>query len=509
MKERNEIRLFTILFIFDIAFIFVGIGASIAGSYAPGTTLTDDVFSTIFWMANLFFGLQSLTYIMNFRRSKISYPETKDNAIIRAQRKRIALLVPMYNEDPAMVRNNLIAIVNASKESANVYVLDDSTDDSRKENEQLCKRLNIPYIHRVDRHGYKAGALNNVIPGLKEDYVAVMDIDQMPSPDFLKEPVELLDRDPNLAFVQVPQLYTNLDTGLLANIANDQQFIFYDILLEGKSVANTAFSCGTNVIYRKSALASVGYFDEGNIVEDIATSILMLSKGWKTLYYNKRLVFGRAPVTMSGYINQQYRWASGSLALIPRIIKGILFNKGFKLQSKIDWLSSAVWYLYGWFYLIFLLAPFLAVIGVRILTVNIYVYVLAWLPYSIINLGTFVITHLDKKAPLRTVFFNMSSNVILFPLSIMATIGVVFHKKRAFVTARTGGRLPWWRFWPQFTFMFLLLFSIAFLVRSGTWYGYITSFWAAFQLSLLMPIFWLNRTAKTSLLDAPAFVRAT
>lgn len=40
-------------------------------------------------------------------------------------------------------------------------------------------------------------------------------------------------------------------------------------------------------------------------------------------------------------------------------------------------------------------------------------------------------------------------------------------KKKAFVTARTGGTLPWYKFTPQFVIMFLLAFSAAFLVIKG------------------------------------------
>lgn len=502
MKKRVELFLFTLLYVVDIGFIGVGIVASVLASYRPGATIADDFFSTLFWIANIFFGIQSVAYVLNFRRSKTFYPITKVSALNRSLRDKVAVLVPMYNEDPEMVKTNLMAIMNSANDIGKVYVLDDSTDGSGENTKELCTSLGIPYIHRTDRHGFKAGALNNVLKIIPEEYVAVMDIDQMPAPNFLKETIPLLDRDPTLALVQVPQYYSNLDTGVLANVANGQQFIFYEILTEGKSVVGNMFSCGTNVVYRKKALESVGYFDEGNLVEDIATSVNMISKGWKTLYYNDKLVFGRAPVTMEGYVNQQYRWASGSLALIPRIFKGIIFNKSFSITAKIDWVASGIWYLYGWFYMIFLISPILAALGIRVLSVNLFTYLIAWVPYTILNLGTFIVTHLDKKASLKTVYYNMAANVVIFPISIIATLGAVFKKRKPFKTARTGGKLPWYRFWPQFTIMFGLIASIFILLASRNWYDYITAFWGAFQVSLILPVFWLNRSPKPSIMDA-------
>lgn len=502
MKRRVGLFLFTLLYVVDIGFIGVGIVASVLASYRPGATIIDDFFSTLFWIANIFFGIQSVAYILNFRRSKTFYPVTKVSVLNRSLRDKVAVLVPMYNEDPEMVKTNLMAIMNSANEIGKVYVLDDSTDGSGEKTKELCTSLGIPYIHRTDRHGFKAGALNNALKSITEEYVAVMDIDQMPAPNFLKETIPLLDRDSTLALVQVPQYYSNLDTGVLANVASGQQFIFYEILTEGKSVVGNMFSCGTNVVYRKKALESVGYFDEGNLVEDIATSVNMISKGWKTLYYNDKLVFGRAPVTMEGYVNQQYRWASGSLALIPRIFKGIIFNKNFSITAKVDWVASGVWYLYGWFYMIFLISPILAALGIRVLSVNLSTYLIAWVPYTILNLGTFIVTHLDKKASLKTVYYNMAANVVIFPVSIIATLGAVFKKRKSFKTARTGGKLPWYRFWPQFTIMFGLVVSIFVLLASGNWYDYITAFWGAFQVSLILPVFWLNRAPKPSIMDA-------
>lgn len=506
MNKKLGINLFTLLYVLDIIFIFIGMAASVYASTRPGSTPLDDVFSTIFWTANVFFGIQSIAYVLNFRRSKSLYPISKENSLVRSMRTKIAMLVPMFNEDPEMIKTNLVAIVNASNELANVYVLDDSTDSSAESTKELCAKLNIPYIHRTNRHGYKAGALNDVLKVIPEEYVAVMDIDQLPSPNFLKETIPLLDRDPNLALVQVPQYYSNLDTGILAHVADGQQFIFYEILTEGKSVAGSMFSCGTNVVYRKKALESVGYFDEGNIVEDIATSVNMISKGWKTLYYNDKLVFGRAPETMEGYVNQQYRWASGSLALLPRIFKQIIFSPSFSMPAKLDWVASGLWYLYGWFYFIFLISPILAAVGVRILSINLITYLIAWVPYSILNMGTFIITHLDKKATLKTVYFNMAANVVVFPISIMASLGVLFKKKKPFKTARTGGKLPWYKFTPQFLLMGGLLISMFILIREGGWYGYVTAFWGAFQFSLILPIFWLNRSPKPSMMDAQALI---
>jgi cellulose synthase (UDP-forming) len=503
---KFTIIIVNILTTISIFFIFVGIIASLyAALILKHGTILDYIFTSWFWAASVFFGIQSITYFLSFRRSTDKYSDTIDNGYVSGTRDRVAVLVPIYNEEPGMVKTNLIAIYSNAGDFADVYVLDDSTNGKSGYIIDLCNRLGMKYIHRTNRRGYKAGALNDVLKTLDEPYACVLDIDQMPSPDFLRETTALLDKHPTAGFVQVPQIYSNMDSSVLAEISQAQQFIFYEILTEGKSVLGTMFSCGTNVVYRMEALKSVGYFDEKSIVEDIATTVNMVTNNWSGMYFNKKMVFGRAPVTMQGYINQQWRWMTGSLSLMPRILKKILFSKKFSFRQKIDWFATTTWYTFGWFYLIFLLSPILDMVGIRVLTINNTLYFFAWLPYTMVVLTTFIFSQVSKKAPLRFIFFNMAANVLIFPLSISATISVMRKKIKPFTTARTGGKLPWSHFWVQIVIMAGLLIASVYMLFQDSAYAYITGFWGFFQFMLLMPIFWLNKAPKESSMDYPAF----
>ena len=195
----------------------------------------------------------------------------------------------------------------------------------------------------------------------------------------------------------------------------------------------------------------------------------------------------------------------GSLALMPKIFKKILFNKQYSAKMKIDWLATSTWYLFGWFYLIFLLAPILDILGVRLLVMNTYLYLLAWMPYTVILMFTFAMIHIDKGAPKKYVFYNMAANLILFPLSIAVTLSVIMKKKKPFTTARTGGKVPWHRFSPQIIIMVAVFTASILLVYRGGFYNYITAFWGFFQFMLLVPVFFLNRTPRESSIDFPVF----
>ena len=67
------------------------------------------------------------------------------------------------------------------------------------------KGINIKYVTRKDRAGYKAG---NLREGMKHEYVqnceyvAMFDADFQPEPDFLAKTVPFLVHNPRLALVQ-------------------------------------------------------------------------------------------------------------------------------------------------------------------------------------------------------------------------------------------------------------------------------------------------------------------
>src|SRR5437867_2181398 len=122
---------------------------------------------------------------------------------------------------------------------------------------RLAEKYGITLVHRTNRAGYKAGALNDLIPRLTEPYLAVLDADQRPAEGWLKEVIPYLEDDPRVAFVQLPQVYVNSEFRV-ARVTAYQQGPFYEYIGEGKSPSNAMFCCGSNVVLRRSALLSVG-----------------------------------------------------------------------------------------------------------------------------------------------------------------------------------------------------------------------------------------------------------
>jgi glycosyltransferase involved in cell wall biosynthesis len=103
----------------------------------------------------------------------------------------VTIQLPLYNE--MYVADRLIDSVcriQYPRELLEIQVLDDSTDETRNIADKAVRRwaaegVDIKYIYRVDRGGYKAGALEAGLKVARGEFVAIFDADFIPTPDFL------------------------------------------------------------------------------------------------------------------------------------------------------------------------------------------------------------------------------------------------------------------------------------------------------------------------------------
>jgi cellulose synthase/poly-beta-1,6-N-acetylglucosamine synthase-like glycosyltransferase len=135
----------------------------------------------------------------------------------------VTVQLPIYNE--MYVADRLIDSVcqlDYPRELLEIQVLDDSTDETRSVAEQAVRRnaargIDIRYLHRTDRTGYKAGALEAGLKQAKGDFVAIFDADFTPPPDFLRRTVHFF-TDPKVGLVQARWGHINEDYSLLTKI---------------------------------------------------------------------------------------------------------------------------------------------------------------------------------------------------------------------------------------------------------------------------------------------------
>lgn len=260
---------------------------------------------------------------------------------VRHTSLRVAVLIPTYNE-PVEVLLPTVAAAVVLKPAHETWVLDDG---NRPEVRRLAAELGARYLARTERRDAKAGNLNHALGVVEADIVAVLDADHVPGRRFLINTLCYFD-DPNVALVQTPQSFYNLESFEHERRGDDlfnEESVFYRVIAPAKNRWAAPFWCGTCALVRTAALRSVGGVATESVTEDIQTTIRMYRRGWKGVFHNEILANGLAPADAAAYLGQRNRWATGAMQVLR--LENPLFGRGLKAGQRIAFMAT----LFAWF----------------------------------------------------------------------------------------------------------------------------------------------------------------
>ncbi|MFJ9950283.1 glycosyltransferase family 2 protein [Kitasatospora sp. NPDC091207] len=195
-----------------------------------------------------------------------------------------------------------------------VWVLDDA---DRAEVAALAAAHGYAYVVRPDRgHLKKAGNLNHALTLSRAEYIAILDADFAPRPDFLRHLVPYF-ADARIGIVQSPQCFdTDESMGWIQRAAGSAQEWFFRWIQPSRDASDAAICCGSNAVYRRAAIDAAGGFARLDHSEDLFTGLGLYEKGYRTLYVPVLVAKGTSPDNLASFVNQQYRWAMGNLHLL-------------------------------------------------------------------------------------------------------------------------------------------------------------------------------------------------
>ena len=296
----------------------------------------------------------TIAYI-KFKKKRISsLPPTvlsKENIYVTVQ-------LPLYNEPYVTERLiNAVCAFDYPKHLLEIQILDDSNDETIQIADTITeswqqKGIDIKVVRRPDRTGFKAGALKYGLEIAKGNFIAIFDADFIPSPDFLKKTVPVLNQD-GVGMVQTRWGHTNREYSLLTKAQAFWLENHFRIEQTSRSNLNLFFNFnGTAGIWKKQTIIEAGNWQADTLTEDLDLSYRAQLKGWKFLYLEEVISPAELPPTLSALKGQQFRWTKGgaevSRKLIPSLIKskqplqiklhavGHLLNSGVYLAISIS-----------------------------------------------------------------------------------------------------------------------------------------------------------------------------
>jgi cellulose synthase/poly-beta-1,6-N-acetylglucosamine synthase-like glycosyltransferase len=286
-------------------------------------------------------GAYRLRMVYNFWRYRHLVPQPK-GLYAESELPRVTVQLPLFNEQYVVERlvENVVKL-DYPRHLLDIQVLDDSTDDTVQIASAVVEKfrqqgIDIVYLHRTDRTGFKAGALENGLKTAKGELVAVFDADFTPRPDFLRHVVHYFS-DTRIGMVQTRWSHINRDYSLLTRIQ--------EVLLDGHFVVEQTsrnrtggffnFN-GTAGMWRRRAIEKSGGWQHDTLTEDTDLSFRAQLMGWRFVYLMDYDVPAELPVEMNAFKAQQRRWAKGlvqvGLKLMPRVWRNSHLSFGQKLE---------------------------------------------------------------------------------------------------------------------------------------------------------------------------------
>ena len=253
----------------------------------------------------------------------------------------VTVQLPLYNEYHVVERLlEAVGQMDYPRDRFQVQVLDDSQDETRDKARRVTKRLaaqglDIEYLGRTDRRGFKAGALAAGLERAHGEFVLVLDADFVPPPDILKRAIHHF-TDAHIGMVQMRWGHLNRFYSLLTRI----QAIFLDghFVVEhtARSRSGRFFNFnGTAGIWRKKAIYDAGGWQHDTLTEDLDLSYRAQLAGWRFRYLPDIEVPGEIPVEINAFKLQQHRWTKGAVQTAKKILPRI-WRSSLPAKIKIE-----------------------------------------------------------------------------------------------------------------------------------------------------------------------------
>jgi cellulose synthase/poly-beta-1,6-N-acetylglucosamine synthase-like glycosyltransferase len=373
------------------------------------------------------YGIHRYTLVYNYFKYRKNVPPPPPDV---TEWPKVTVQLPIYNERYVIERLiETVAQFDYPRELLDIQVLDDSTDQTRQVASDCVERhraLGVPitYIHRSNREGFKAGALQEGLKSARGELVAIFDADFIPPADFLRRTAPYF-ADPQLAMVQTRWSYVNRSYSTLTEVEA--------ILLDGhfaiehcsryRSGLFFNFN-GTGGVWRRSAIDDAGGWQHDTLTEDTDLSYRAQLRGWRFLYLPEIDCPSELPVEMNAFKSQQARWAKGLMQTAKKILPTMMRSDEppARKAEAFFHLTANISY------------PFMVILSIILLPAMIVRFYQGWLQVMLIDFPLFVASSCSISS------FYLAAERALYPktwkrtfwyLPVVMAVGIGISVKNA------------------------------------------------------------------------------
>jgi cellulose synthase/poly-beta-1,6-N-acetylglucosamine synthase-like glycosyltransferase len=247
-----------------------------------------------------------------------------------AQWPTVLIQLPIYNERYVVERLiDSVAAIDYPADRLTIQVLDDSTDDTSaiarsRVAYHKARGHNVNYLHRTNRSGYKAGALDAGLKASDAELVAIFDADFVPPTDFLLRTVPEFVRDPRVGIVGTRWEHLNWRQDAFTQGIALQIDSFFGVQQPASAAMGLLMNFnGSAGLWRRRAVDDSGGWQGDTLAEDLDLSFRAQLRGWKLVYLQGVASPAELPTTVLAFKRQQFRWAKGSAQCLRKLYASV------------------------------------------------------------------------------------------------------------------------------------------------------------------------------------------
>ncbi|WP_213520759.1 cellulose synthase family protein [Nonlabens sp.] len=289
----------------------------------------------------LFYAFAQLNLLLNYVKAQKLVDQSPQLDLSNPEEiPYVTIQLPVFNEAYVMERLlDNISLIDYPREKLEIQVLDDSTDETVETTAAHVKRLaatglDMVHITRIDRSGFKAGALKEGLKIAKGELIAIFDADFLPNADWLYNTLPYF-KDPEIGVVQTRWAHLNRDYSILTQIqafALDAHFTLEQVGRNSKG--HFINFNGTAGVWRKETIYDAGNWEGDTLTEDLDLSYRAQLKKWKFKYLEHVTTPAELPIIISAARSQQFRWNKGGAENFRKMFKRVIFSD-MSFRSKI------------------------------------------------------------------------------------------------------------------------------------------------------------------------------
>ena len=258
----------------------------------------------------------------------------------------VDVFLPVAGEPVEVLRNTWTYVAAMSEHYPGVvtpYVLDDSHSPELK---QMAREFGFAYATRPNRGWFKKSG--NLYFGFQVsygDYILLLDADFAPRADLLDEALPYMDAYPDTGIVQTPQFFRIADDQTwVERGAGAVQELFYRSIQTARARKGGSICVGPARCTGGRRLQDNLGMTLAEHSEDVLTGFDLNAKGWRLRYIPVALSTGNCPDNVLAFLNQQYRWCSGTVG--PAVRQAVLGRQAAAVHPDVLHLRAGLLHLH-------------------------------------------------------------------------------------------------------------------------------------------------------------------